>query len=214
VDRVGIDSLVAGLVALVVGLAFCFVGCRLFLVLLPIWAGVLGFVAGAQLVAAVLGTGFLADLVGIVAGLAIALGFAIVSYLVYGAAIVALGLFVGYAIGSGLVTWLTGGFDLLAAAAGLVLGVALALGTLALNVPKWAVVAMTAFGGAGLAVAGAFVLAGQIAVTDLESGVVGSLVQASPALLLVVLALALAGIWVQTSRTPGEAAVDVSGYRF
>lgn len=210
-----VESVVVGLVALVVGLAFCFVGFRLFLVLLPIWAALLGFVTGAQIVGAIFGTGFLADVTGVVAGLAVGLGFAIVSYLAYGAAIAALGLFLGYAFGSGIVAWLTGGFDLLAAAAGLVVGAALAIGTLAFNVPKWAVVAMTAVGGAGVAVAGAFVMAGRIAVGDLERGVVGSLVQESPVLLLVVLALSLAGIWAQTARTSGRAeAVDVSGYRF
>lgn len=209
----GLESVVVGLVALVVGAAFCFVGFRLFIVLLPIWAGLAGFVAGGQVVALVLGTGFLADAIGIVVGLLVGLGFAVVSYIAYGAAIVALGLFVGYGIGSGLVTGLTGGFDLLAAAVGLVLGVTLAFGTLALNVPKWAVVTMTALGGAGLAVAGAFVMAGRIAVADLGAGVVGSLVQESPLLLLVVLGIAFAGIWVQTARTTEMSAVDVSGYR-
>jgi hypothetical protein len=209
-----VESVVVGLVAMLIGIAFSFAGFRLFVVLLPIWAGLAGFVAGAQLVALVLGTAFLADALGIAVGLAVGLGFAIVCYLVFEAAIVALGLFVGYAVGSGLVTGLTGSFDLLAAAVGIVLGAVLALGTLALNVPKWAVVAMTAFGGAGLAVAGAFVMAGRIPVADLRAGVVGSLIQESPVLLLVVLAVAFAGIWVQTSRTSGVTAVDVSGYRF
>jgi hypothetical protein len=209
----GVESLVVGLVALVVGVAFCFVGFRLFLVLLPIWAGLAGFVAGGQVVGLALGTGFLADTIGIVVGLLVGLAFAVVSYIAYGAAIVALGLFVGYGIGSGVVAGLTDGFDLLAAAVGLILGVTLAFVTLALNVPKWAVVAMTAFGGAGLAVAGAFLVAGRIAIADLEAGVVGSLMEESPVLLLVVLGLAFAGIWVQTARTTEMAAVDVSGYR-
>lgn len=205
--------MIVGLPAMLVGIAFCFGGFRLFLVLLPLWAALAGFQAGAQIVAAILGTGFLGDVLGIVVGLAVGLGFAVVSYLVYGAAVAALGLFAGYALGSGLITGLTGGFDLLAAGVGLALGAVFAIGTLALNVPKWAVLALTALAGASLAVAGAFVMAGRIPLADLQGGLVGSLVLETPLLLLVVLGLAAAGIWVQSARSHGMDAVDVSGYR-
>ena len=86
------------------GLAFCFLGYRVFLVMLPIWGFFAGFWLGAEAVALLLGTGFLATVTGWVAGAALGLVGAVLSYVFYlaGVAIVAAG--VGAALGAGLMS--------------------------------------------------------------------------------------------------------------
>src|SRR5512139_1861867 len=58
-----------GMIALLFGLALCFAGYRLFLVLLPIWAFVFGFGLGAQTVQVIFGDAFLATVIGMDFGL-------------------------------------------------------------------------------------------------------------------------------------------------
>src|SRR3954454_22823153 len=102
-SAVDFQAIVVGLFAILIGLAFVFAGFRLFLILLPIWGFFAGWFFGAQVVATIFGTGFLADVTGIVVGFVCALIFAIASYLWYWLAVTILGASVGYAVGTGLI---------------------------------------------------------------------------------------------------------------
>ena len=71
----------AGLIGILFGLAVCFVGYRLFLVLLPIWGFVFGLVLGAQTIQALFGEAFLATVTSWVVGFIVGGIFAVLSYL-------------------------------------------------------------------------------------------------------------------------------------
>ena len=69
-------DIVVGIIAVVIGLAVCFAGYRLFLVLLPIWGFVVGFWLGSALVDAYGSDTFLATTAGWIAGIIIGIVFA------------------------------------------------------------------------------------------------------------------------------------------
>src|SRR5512138_3311751 len=93
-----------GMIALLFGLALCFAGYRLFLVLLPIWGFFFGFGFGAQTVQALFGDAFLATITSWVVGFIVAAVFAVLAYLFYLAAVALLSFSLGYGAAIGLLT--------------------------------------------------------------------------------------------------------------
>src|SRR5512135_3429503 len=93
-----------GMIALLFGLALCFAGYRLFLVLLPIWGFFFGFVLGAQTIQALFGEAFLASVTSWVVGFIVALVFAALAYLFWLAAVAILSFSLGYGVTVGLLT--------------------------------------------------------------------------------------------------------------
>ena len=73
----------AGLIGIMFGLALCFAGYRLFLVLLPIWGFFFGLALGAQTVQAIFGEAFLATITSWVVGFIVGGVFAVLAYLFY-----------------------------------------------------------------------------------------------------------------------------------
>jgi hypothetical protein len=189
-----LETLLVGGIALLVGAAFTFAGFRFFLILLPIWGFVIGFMAGAQVVTLIFGDGFFATLLGWGVGLIGALAFAVLSYLFYWVAVVLLGASVGYTIGLGFMAAIGVDFGFLAVAVGVVLGAILAVGVIVLGVPKYLIVILTAVAGASATLAGIFLLIGRIPLDALSMGAVGAIVRDS--LVWIVVWLALAGIGI------------------
>ncbi len=191
--------LFVALFSLLLGLAFCFVGYRFFLVMLPIWGFFAGFWLGAEVTTLLFGAGFLATttswVIGFVAGL---LG-AVLSYLFFiiGVALVAAGF--GWALGAGFMTAL--GFDpgFLVTIVAVVAAIVLVLLTLALNLQKYVIIAMTAIGGANAIVLSALLVLGRVSLESLRiaGNSIGPVLQDSWFWLIVWLVLAIAGIVVQ-----------------
>lgn len=75
-----LSIILAVILALLLGIAFCFLGIRTFLVLLPVWAFFAGFWLGAVLTNYVLAQGFLGTATGIIAGLVVGGIFAALAY--------------------------------------------------------------------------------------------------------------------------------------
>ena len=126
-----------GLLLLVVGAAFCFVGYRFFRILIAIWGFFAGFNLGASGMVALFGQNFLGTVTGWVLGIVVGLVIAVLAYFLYYVAIVVLGASVGYAIGSGLMGAIglnNPGF--LSVVVGVVLAVILTILVLTLNLPK------------------------------------------------------------------------------
>ena len=73
-------ELLVGVLAILIGLLSCFAGYRIFVLLLPVWGFVVGFLLGANAVVEIFGTGFLQDVVGIVVGI---IGGAVVAAIAY-----------------------------------------------------------------------------------------------------------------------------------
>jgi hypothetical protein len=127
-----------------------FNGYKLFLILLPFWGFFFGFGLGAETLQAIFGDAFLATVTSWVAGFIVGLIFAVLSYLFY---IIGVALFAGsfgYALGAGLMGLLGFESGLLPWLVGIVLAVVVAAVVILLNLQKWAIIIITAFGGAAI----------------------------------------------------------------
>jgi hypothetical protein len=72
-----------GVLAIIVGIAFCFRGYVAMRLIIPLWGAFSGFILGAGLVASLAGEGFLSSLLGWFVGLVVALVFGVLAYLYY-----------------------------------------------------------------------------------------------------------------------------------
>jgi Domain of unknown function (DUF4203) len=207
-----IEGFLFGAIALVVGAGFALYGFKFFLILLPLWAFVAGFAAGAQAMAVLFGEGFLATVLGWVIGFITGAVFAVISYLWYWAAVVLLGAIVGYQLGVGLMALinLTG---IGSVAVGVLVGAALAVATVVLGVPRALVVVLTALGGAATVVAGALLIIGRITVDDLGNGVVGAIIYDNILWLIAFAVVAALGIIWQL-RQPSAESLDSTQWRY
>lgn len=200
-----LSVLFTALFAVVFGLAFCFFGYRVFLVLLPIWGFFGGFWLGAQMMALLFGTGFLVTITGWVAGFILGLIFAILSYLFYilGVALVAASF--GAAIGAGFMGALgfEGGFFVIIVA--LLCGIFVAALTLGMNLQKYVIILITAFGGANAIILSALLILGRVSMGNIQSAgnAIRPVLDDSFFWLILWLILAGAGIVIQilTNRT-------------
>ena len=194
-----VSILLASLLALALGIAFCFLGIRTFLVFLPVWAFFAGFWLGALLTNFVLQLGFLGSATGLLVGLLTGAIFAVVAYFKFPLGIALVSGAFAAAVANGIL-------QALGAASGL--GIALAVLVVALLV-VWAlfrfqwdrmlVMAITALGGASLLLLAPLLLLGRVSLDQLQ--VSGSAI--APILgdswwwLAAWLALAAAGLYVQ-----------------
>jgi hypothetical protein len=211
--RVVLEQILVGIVAIVVGLAWAFYGFKAFIILLPIWAFLVGFAAGASWLQELFGEGFFATVTSWVGGLVVGIVLAVLSYFWYYAAVVIVGGALGYTLGAGFMGAL--GFDgILAIAAGLVVGAILAFITIVLAVPAWLVVVLSAVGGAVAVVNGALILIGRIKLEDISSGLGEGLLKDPLIATIGVIVIAAAGI-VYQMRDLSETAASIrrEGYR-
>ena len=207
-----LEGFLLGIIALLVGAGFCFYGFKFFLILLPLWAFVAGFAAGAQAMSVLFGDGFLATVTGWVIGFLTGAVFAVISYLWFWAAVVILGALVGYQLGVGAMALINlHGFG--AVAVGVIVAVVFAVGTIVLGVPRALVVALTALGGAATMVAGVLLIVGTIKPENLGDGVVGAIIYNNILWLLVFAVVAALGIIWQL-RTPSVQELDRTQWRY
>jgi hypothetical protein len=198
-----LETLGLAILAAVVGAAFCFFGYRFFLLLLPLWGFVAGFLAGMQGMQVLLGESFFASTVGIVVGLVLGVILAVLAYLFYYAAIVILGAAVGYTLGYGLMSAI--GLDgIVGWGAGIAVGAIFAVGVVVLNAPKAVLIVLSAAGGAALLIAGGMLLFNVIEPGDLGEGVLASAIMTHTIWLIAWAVAAVAGAFVQFTSTQGH----------
>jgi hypothetical protein len=194
-----ISVIFAALFAVALGAALCLVGYRIFLVLLPIFGFFAGFWLGAEAVSLIFGTGFLATLTAWVVGFAAGLIGAVLSYLFYmlGVAIVAAG--IGAALGSGFMAAFGFETGFLVTIVAITAAIVLAVLTLALNIQKYVIIALTAVGGANALLLGVLVLIGRVSLEAVRTGgnSIKPILQDSWFWLIVWLVVAVAGFVVQ-----------------
>lgn len=194
-----LSVLFVSLFALLFGLAFCFVGYRLFLVMLPIWGFFAGFWLGAEVTTLLFGAGFLATTSGWVVGFVVGLFGAVLSYLFYliGVAIIAAGF--GWALGSGFMVALSFQTGLITGIVALVLAVVMVVLVMGFNLQKYVIMAITAVGGANAVVLSALLLLGRVSLDNLSNAgnSIQPILQDSWFWLLAWLVVAVAGIAVQ-----------------
>jgi len=210
---VSLEGILVGIVAIVIGLAWAFYGFKAFIILLPIWAFLVGFAAGASWLQELFGEGFFATVTSWVGGLVVGVVLAVLSYFWYYAAVVIVGGALGYTLGAGFMGAL--GFDgILAIGVGLVVGAILAIITIVLAVPAWLIVVLSAVGGAVAAVNGVLILFGRIQLEDISSGLGEGLLKDPIIATIGVILIAAAGIVYQMRDLASTAAsIRREGYR-
>jgi hypothetical protein len=199
-------DVLVGLIGLVVGVAVCVAGLRLFIVLLPIWGGVVGFFVGAAGVTAIFGDGFLSTTLGIVVGLIVGVIFAFFSYLYW---------YVGVLLAAGASGWIFG--ESLFAAIGVntdwvlwIIGLLFAsvfvAAALVLNLPVYVVIVSTALSGAGIAIGGILLVFNKIDRADIGTGATWERIHDHWWLWLIWLVAAGVGIGAQIGTKTNDAA--------
>jgi hypothetical protein len=195
-----LEVFVLSLLAVAAGLAITFAGFRLFLVLLPIWGLVAGFLAGSGAIALLAGEGYLATILGWGAGIVVGLLFALLSYLYWYGVILVAGGTIGYLLGVGLMG-LLGVDGVLAFLVGAALALVLAIAVLVVNLPKYLVIAGSGVAGAATAVAGVMLLVGSVELSSLGDGPIAAVNGAGPLGWIAWVVLAAVGIASQVVTT-------------
>ena len=208
-----LEGIIVGIVAIVIGLAWAFYGFKAFLILLPIWAFLVGFAAGASWIQTLFGDGFFATVTSWVGGLVVGVVLAVLSYFWYYAAVVIVGGALGYTLVAGFLGSLGFG-DFITFIGGLLAAAVLAFITIVLAVPAWLVVVLSAIGGAVAAVNGVLILLGRIQLEDISSGLGEGLLKDPLIATIGVIAIAVAGIAYQMRDLSDTAAsIRREGYR-
>ncbi len=156
--------------AVLLGAAFCFVGYRFFLVMLPIWGFFAGFWIGAYAISLILGGGFLATTTAIVVGVVVGIVGAVLSYLFYMVGVLIIAGAIGGALAQGIMSALGFDFGLIMGLVVLVSALVAAGLTLLLNLQKLVIIVLTAMAGASLFILAGMLFFGQVTVAQLQSG--------------------------------------------
>jgi hypothetical protein len=156
------DDFLIGLLALVLGLGVCFLGLRLFFIMLPIWGFIAGFFVGDEGFTAIFGDSFLSTVTGWVLGFFIGLLFAVLAYLFwYVGAIIAVGS-VGATLGSGLMAAFNVDTDWVVFIVAAIGAVAAAVFAVLVFLPVYMVIVSTAFLGATAVTSGIILIFNQV----------------------------------------------------
>jgi hypothetical protein len=196
-----IQVICVGVIGILFGLAALFAGYRLFLVLLPVWGFLAGFVIGAQALQALFGTGFLSDVTSWIAGLVLGVVFAVLSYLFYLVGVAILAGSVGYALGAGIIFAINPTWDLIAFLVGIAAAIVMVALVILLNLQKWVVILLTSLGGAGAIIAGLLIMFGTISLADVGQNAVISYWRENWVWYLIGIGLAVAGFFIQAQST-------------
>ena len=169
-------DILLGLIAIAVGLAFCFGGVYVMRLVISVWGAFAGFTLGAGLVAGIAGEQFLGSVLGWALGLVLALVFGLLAYFFYAVSVVLAMGSVGFAVGSWLMVALGLDWSWLVALAGVALGVVFAVAALAIDLPTTVLIVISAIGGAAVAVSGLMLVFGAIDASTFTDGDFVSLV--------------------------------------
>lgn len=194
-------DILAGLIAIALGLALLFFGFRLWLTLLPVMGGFVGFLSGTTFVSWLFGDAFLANLVGIIAGIVLALGFAALAIIWWWAGVVISIGGLGFAIGYGILPALGMDVTLLPTLIGLAVGGAFALLAIVLRVPRALVIVATSVWGAAAVLVGVMLLLGIVDVSEIGYGAVDQVASESAFWTMAWIVLAFVGIAEQSVTT-------------
>jgi hypothetical protein len=164
-----VDDFLVGLLALVVGLVFCFRGYLAMRVVIPIWGGFAGFMFGAGLVDSFSDDGFLASALGWVVGIAMALLFALLAYFYYEISVVIVRGASGFTLGSTVMVALGVTWSWVIILVGLAAGAILAVVAVVGDLPMALLTILTALAGASAAVTGLMLIFGVISLEDFDS---------------------------------------------
>lgn len=191
------------LLAIAAGMLFCFAGFVAFRLVIPLWGAFVGFALGAGIVAAGGGDGFLRTSLSWLVGLAVALVFALLAYLFYEVAVVLATASIGIALGTSLMVALGVDWTWVIAIAAIAVGILLAVLAIAVNLPLVLLIVLSALGGASAITTGLMLLFGTIDTADFDHDRVTAEAGDHWWWYVVYVALALAGVVVQSRAAAG-----------
>jgi hypothetical protein len=193
-------DIILGLLAILAGGVMLFAGQLVLRFVIPIWGFFAGFAFGAGLVAELADERFLGTVLGWVLGLVFALLFAVFAYLYFAIAVILAMAAFGFAIGSGLVVALGIDWNWLAVLVGVAVGAVLGLASIFGNMPMIVLVVFSSIAGAVGVVAGLMLLVGSLESADFGKGAFTAMVEDSWGWYLLVVVLALVGIFAQAMQ--------------
>jgi Domain of unknown function (DUF4203) len=200
-----VKELLFALIAGGLGAVLLFAGYRFGRIIIPLWGLFAGFTIGAAAASDALGNAFIGTAVGLVVGLVLGLVFALFSYFFYSLAVVLLGATVGYWIGSGFVTLFGIDKGFLSAVVGIIVGAAFCIVAIALNAPKYFLIAVTALAGSTAIVGGLLLLLNKIELEAFNYNAAQAAISDSGLWLAVTAGLFVTGIIAQMKANPDYA---------
>jgi uncharacterized protein DUF4203 len=197
-----LELVIASLFLLLVGVAMCFGGYRLFLALMPVWAFLAAFTFVSTTIKDLFGGGFLSSVLAWVLGLFAGLVLFGLAYVWYLGAVVTLAGFLGYLIGTGVMAGFGAPPAVLEYVVGLACAVAAIVLTVYLRLPKLLIMTSTALSGAAAILSALILATGRLSLDSLQYGELGEILRASWWWLLAWVALAACGLWTQQRLWP------------
>jgi hypothetical protein len=191
------EEIVLGLLAVIVGVVFCFRGYLTMRLVIPLWGALAGFLLGAGLVASVTGDGLLGGLASWAGGVVLGLLFALIAYTYYEVSVVLAMGAIGFALGTSLMVALGVSWNWLIVLTGVAVAVLLAVIALMGELPMVLLTVLTATAGASAVVAGLLLLTGGLETSELGTTALTDQLQEAPGWWVLYAVLALAGIVAQ-----------------
>jgi len=201
-----LDDILVGIIALIVGLVFCFSGYFAMRVVIPIWGAFAGFMFGAGLVDNLTDEGFLASALGWVVGVAVALVFGLLAYVYYEISVVIAMAAIGFALGSTLMVALGVTWSWVIVLVGLAIGVLLAIIAVVGDLPMILLTVLSALAGASAATTGIMLIFGAISLSDFDSTATTETLNDEWWWFAIYAGLVVAGLIVQVRNTKRMAA--------
>ena len=189
------------LIALGFGLVVLCFGYRMFLMLLPLWGFLFGFLLGGQAMQAIFDYGFFANIATWVVAFVVGAAFAVLSYLFWTVAVALMAGSLGYAAGAGVLHLFGVDLGLATFLVGLALAIAVAFVTLRFNLQRYMVIGTTALYGTASILMTLFFGAYGSSLAVLMKNPVRHILDQSWLWVLLFLALLGGGIYVQLITT-------------
>lgn len=204
-------EILVGIFAVLVGALFCFSGMNVMRVLFPIMGFFLGFSAGAGMMSAISGDRFLGTMLGWILGFFVGLLFGVLAYFFYAFAVILAFAGVGFAITSGILTFLHLDWNWLVVILGTVVGIVFGLVALATNLPTLVLILATSLLGSAVILYGLMLVFNTASLGDFSSGVVMDRIKDHPGLYVLWIMLAFSGSITQV-RVLGEQTKQLQEY--
>ena len=191
------ETIIVGLLALILGMAFCFGGYKWFPILLPIWGLMTGFFVGAAAVSSIYGKSPLSIIIIIVAGSIVGILLAVAVYLFYNLAIILLTATLGYLIGEAITIHLGFNPGLIPIVVGLISAALVGFVAIRLHLPKYIIILFTSLTGSMAILGGFLLLTGQVTLESLRYGILGYILDYASTWGLLAIILAVFGLIFQ-----------------
>jgi hypothetical protein len=160
-----VSDFIAGVLAILVGLVFCYQGYLALRIAITVWGGFVGFALGASIGRD--DQGILGTALSWILGLVLALVFAALAYLYYEVSIALAVASIGFLLGTSLLVALGVTWSWFIVLAGLALGIALAVVALLGDLPTVLLIVLSSMAGASVIVAGVMLLSGALDSDDI-----------------------------------------------